>query len=116
MPSGAAGDWTSQVRRGVLELCVLALLSRQPSYGYEIVATLAGWTPLAAGENTLYPLLRRLKSDGQLETFEAPSPTGPPRQYYRLTAAGHARLLTLQSEWSALASAVDAYLNPGDTP
>ena len=45
VPSGAAGDWTSQVRRGVLELCVLALLSRQPSYGYEIVATLAGWTP-----------------------------------------------------------------------
>ena len=88
MSSSALGDWTSQLRRGVLELCILRLLSAEPNYGYEIVTTLDRFTPLAAGENTVYPLLRRLKTDGLLETFMQDSPTGPPRQYYRVTRQG----------------------------
>ena len=79
------GDWTSQLRRGVLELCILRLLRHRPSYGYEIVTTLDAFGPLAAGENTVYPLLRRLKADHYLETFTRESPAGPPRRYYRLT-------------------------------
>ena len=74
------GDWTSQLRRGVLELCILKLLRHGPSYGYEIVTTLGDLGPLAAGENTVYPLLRRLKADRHLETFARESPAGPPRQ------------------------------------
>ena len=81
--SGVArvSDWTSQLRRGVLELCVLQMLRREPSYGYEIVTTLNALGPLSAGENTVYPLLRRLRADGLLDTFIRESPNGPPRQY-----------------------------------
>ena len=77
-------DWSSQLKRGVLELCILQVLRDDPSYGYEIVTTLDRFGPLAAGENTVYPLLRRLKADGVLETFLRESPSGPPRQYYQL--------------------------------
>jgi PadR family transcriptional regulator PadR len=113
MAIGPPSEWTSQLRRGVLELCVLRILRDRASYGYEIVTTLEAWPPLAAGENTVYPLLRRLKSDGQLETFMADSPAGPPRQYYRLAAAGRRRLLALEKDWSELARAVEACMNEG---
>jgi len=106
-------EWTSQLRRGVLELCVLRLLRDQPSYGYEIVTTLSGLGPLAAGENTLYPLLRRLKTDKHLETFSVESPNGPPRQYYRITARGRQRLSLLESEWTDMAAAVERCLKNG---
>ena len=108
-------DWSSQLKRGVLELCILQLLREDPSYGYEIVTTLDALGPLAAGENTVYPLLRRLKADGMLEPFLRDSPTGPPRQYYRLTADGRRRLTALSKEWQAMASAVANCLQKGDT-
>jgi len=100
-------DWTSQLRRGVLELCILRIISRTASYGYEIVTTLAELGPIAAGENTVYPLLRRLKADGDLETFMKDSASGPPRQYYRLTSEGRRRLSMIEREWEAMALAVD---------
>src|SRR5688572_23641719 len=103
----APGEWTSQLRRGVLELCVLRMVRDEARYGYEIVSSLDIMGPLAAGENTVYPLLRRLKSDGHLETFTAESPAGPPRQYYRLTAQGRRRLLALEHEWLELVLAVN---------
>ena len=106
-------DWTSQLRRGVLELCMLEVLRRDASYGYEIVTTLERLGPLAAGENTVYPLLRRLKSDGLLETFSRESPAGPPRQYYRLTAEGRRRLAALEKEWTAMVDAVDRCMKQG---
>jgi PadR family transcriptional regulator PadR len=109
------GDWTSQLRRGVLELCLLRLLERAPSYGYEIVTALAARRSLAAGENTIYPLLRRLRSDGLLAAFSQASPAGPPRQYYRLTPAGRRRLEALTDEWQAMAAAVQAFLGENTT-
>lgn len=108
-------DWSSQLKRGVLELCILQLLREEPSYGYEIVTTLDTLGPLAAGENTVYPLLRRLKADGVLETFLRESPNGPPRQYYRLTTDGRKRLTALSKEWQAMADAVDQCLHKGDS-
>ncbi len=107
------GDWTSQLRRGVLELCLLRVLEPEASYGYQIVTTLGELGPLAAGENTIYPLLRRLKADGLLETSLRESPAGPPRQYYRLTASGRRRLATLEREWTAMADAVARCLGQG---
>lgn len=108
------GEWTSQLRRGVLELCVLDVLRREASYGYQIVTTLGALGPLAAGENTVYPLLRRLKAEGFLETFTQDSPAGPPRQYYRLTRSGTARLTTLKGEWADMTAAVDACIRGGE--
>jgi PadR family transcriptional regulator PadR len=100
-------DWTSQLRRGVLELCILRLLRHRPSYGYEFVTTLDSLGPLATGENTVYPLLRRLKADRYLETFSRESPAGPPRQYYRLTTEGRRRLAAIEREWSEMVLAVE---------
>jgi len=100
-------DWTSQLRRGVLELCVLRIVREAASYGYEIVTRLESLGPLAAGENTVYPLLRRLKADRHLDTFSVDSPAGPPRQYYRITAQGQRRLTALEKEWDAMVQAVD---------
>lgn len=104
-------DWSSQLRRGVLELCILQILRRSSSYGYEIVTTMGSLGPLAAGENTIYPLLRRLKTDGLLETFMEDSPSGPPRQYYRLSSEGRKRLAALQKEWESMADAVFRCMN-----
>ena len=108
------GDWTSQLRRGVLELCILRLLRHRPSYGYEIVTTLDALGPLAAGENTVYPLLRRLKADRYLETFTRESPAGPPRQYYRLTADGRRRLAAIEKEWTDMVHAVERAVDKGE--
>jgi PadR family transcriptional regulator PadR len=108
------GDWTSQLRRGVLELCILRLLRHRPSYGYEIVTTLDALGPLAAGENTVYPLLRRLKADHYLETFTRESPAGPPRQYYRLTPEGRRRLGAIEKDWSEMVRAVEGAVVKGE--
>jgi PadR family transcriptional regulator PadR len=108
-------DWTSQLRRGVLELCLLRVLCDEPGYGYEIVSRLASLGPLASSENTIYPLLRRLKADGLLETFVRDSPAGPPRQYYRVTPTGRQRLVAVSREWTAMAAAVAMCLRQGDS-
>ena len=75
-----------QLKKGVLELCVLALLSRGDSYGYDIAARLA--EAIDMGEGTIYPLMRRLRGDGLVETYLKESDSGPPRKYFRLTEAG----------------------------
>ncbi|ASA23629.1 PadR family transcriptional regulator [Paenibacillus donghaensis] len=100
-------DWTSQVRRGIMEFCILLLVSRQPRYGYELVTLLEKWEQLAITEGTLYPLLRRMQKDNYLESFWQGSDYGPPRKYYSLTAAGAVLLETMSSEWSLLSFAVD---------
>jgi PadR family transcriptional regulator PadR len=112
----AASEWTSQLRRGVLELCVLRLLRDEPNYGYEIVTALDALGPLTTGENTVYPLLRRLKSDRYLDSFSADSPAGPPRQYYRITARGRQRLIALEKEWNEMARAVQHCLQGRNLP
>jgi PadR family transcriptional regulator PadR len=75
-----------QLKKGVLALCVLALLSRADSYAYEIASKLA--KDIDMGEGTIYPLMRRMQSDGLVETYLVESQSGPPRKYYRLTPAG----------------------------
>ena len=105
------GEWGAQLRRGVLELCVLALLGREPSYGYQIVTQIASAPQLATGEGTIYPLLRRLKRDELVETFWQESASGPPRQYYRLTAKGRGALRAMRTEWEALVAAMGLYLD-----
>jgi PadR family transcriptional regulator PadR len=104
------GDWTTQLRRGVLELAILSQLEQSVSYGYEIATRLASVPQLAAGEGTVYPLLRRLRRDGLLETYWQESAEGPPRQYYRLTAAGRRRLRTIEQEWHHVVQGVERLL------
>lgn len=110
--SDAIDDWVSQMRRGLLELSVLALLEGEASYGYEIVDRLGSVPQLASGEGTLYPLLRRLRREGLLEAFWQESAAGPPRQYYRLTAAGRSTLNRMRLQWRELAAGIGHLLDP----
>ena len=98
-----------QLKKGVLELCVLALLMRRDSYAYEIASRLAEGVDM--GEGTIYPLMRRMQSDGLVDTYLVESPQGPPRKYYRLTDAGRASFQAQKSEWAVFAKAVEAILS-----
>ena len=100
----------AQLRGGVLEFCVLALLRDGERHGFELVRALADAGGLVTTEGTLYPLLARLRRDGAVETAWRESPSGPPRRYYRLTPAGEEALGALSSEWARLRTSVDAVL------
>ena len=98
-----------QLKKGALTLCVLALLNRHDSYAYEIASTLSD--AIDMGEGTIYPLMRRMQSDGQVETYLVESPSGPSRKYYRLTDAGRRALDAQTTEWRAFAQAVESVLD-----
>ncbi|SEE58505.1 transcriptional regulator, PadR family [Rhizobiales bacterium GAS188] len=97
-----------QLKKGALELCVLALLARRESYAYEIASTLANGVGM--GEGTIYPLMRRMQSDGLVGTRLEESSSGPSRKYYRLSAAGRAAFETHKRDWRAFIDAVNALL------
>jgi PadR family transcriptional regulator PadR len=100
--------WLSQLRKGVLELLVLRLLAlRGELHGYAVVKELLALGPLVAGENTIYPLVRRLESDGMLKSRWVESESGPPRKYYRLSDAGSQFLVEAQREWDSVAGTID---------
>jgi len=103
----------SQLRRGVLEYCVLALLADDERYSYEIVTALGELDGLVTSEGTLYPLLSRLRKERTVETTWRESATGPPRRYYRLTSTGRAQLSAFASEWVRFRDSVDAVLKTG---
>ena len=101
-----------QLKKGVLTLCVLALLNRHDSYAYEIASTLSD--AIDMGEGTIYPLLSRLRRDGLVETTWQESATGPPRRYYSLTRAGHRSLAEFTAEWTRFRDAVEGFLAPSE--
>lgn len=81
-------NWTVQVRKGLIELCVLNALAERERYGYELVKTLVDLPGLGITEGTLYPLLSRLRLQGIVSTRLEESPEGPARKYYVLTEEG----------------------------
>ena len=101
-------NWTTQLRKGVLELAVLNALAGEPLYGYDIVRALDEEGGLGIAEGTIYPLLSRLKKEGLVESYLEDSPEGPARKYYRLTAAGRRMLEAMNDHWSAVRRTVDA--------
>ena len=100
----------SQLRRGTVEYCVLALLRDGERYGFELVRELASVDGLVTSEGTIYPLLTRLRKDELVTTFWRESDSGPPRRYYRLTDAGRLALADFTKEWSRHRDSVDAIL------
>lgn len=95
----------AQLRKGILELCILTILDKKEAYPSEILDALKE-AKLIVVEGTLYPLLTRLKN-GELLTYRwEESPSGPPRKYYSLTKMGHAFLEELSMTWDELNTAV----------
>ena len=100
----------SQMRKGMLEYCVLLLLRRQPSYANDIIKQLKD-ADLIVVEGTLYPLLSRLKKDGLLTYVWKESFHGPPRKYYAMTDDGALALREMDATWNALTRTVDLLKN-----
>lgn len=105
------GNWTTQVRKGLLELCILNLLARGELYGYDLVKRLAGIKGLVVTEGTIYPLLSRLHKSGVLKTRLEESSSGPARKYYSLTPRGKQDRNRLNEYWKKLSLGVSGLLN-----
>lgn len=102
----------AQMRKGVLELCILSILSQGDAYPTEIIDKLKE-TKLVVVEGTLYPLLTRLKNTGLLGYRWEESNSGPPRKYYKLTEIGEQYLKELQLSWFEMVDAVNKTIELG---
>jgi len=100
----------AQMRKGVLEYCILAILSRSAKYASDIINELKD-AKMIVVEGTLYPLLTRLKNAGLLAYRWEESTQGPPRKYYELTEKGESFLSELDASWNELVGAVDVIKN-----
>jgi PadR family transcriptional regulator PadR len=96
----------AQMRKGVLELCILSIVSQQDAYASDIIGKLKE-SELIVVEGTLYPLLTRLKNEGLLSYRWEESTQGPPRKYYRITELGSTLLNQMIKSWKDLTKSVD---------
>ncbi len=96
----------AQMRKGVLEFCIMSLLSGQEAYTSEIIGTLKE-SKLLVVEGTIYPMLNRLKKEGLLTYRWEESTSGPPRKYYKITPLGEEFLRELRKTWHELQMAVE---------
>ena len=100
----------AQMRKGILEYCILSILDKGEAYPSEIIDQLKS-AKLIVVEGTLYPLLTRLKNEGILSYRWEESTSGPPRKYYKLTENGKTFLIELSSTWDELRQAVNKIAN-----
>jgi len=114
MVLGEESNWLPQVRRGVAEHCVLALLASGEKYGFELARELGTRGQIIASEGTLYPLLARLRRNGLVETSWQESTAGPPRRYYHLTDEGELALANFTKQWRVFRDVVDEILQEGE--
>ena len=99
--------WITQLRKGLLEYCVLLTLRRGEGYGYEIVQALKRIEDLAVSESTVYPILGRLREEGYLKSRDVRSDAGPPRRYFSLTPPGKVRLAEMNAYWPMLTKSLE---------
>ena len=100
----------SQLLKGVLDMCLLALIAEEPSYGYEMVNKLQERGLDLVSDGSIYPLLSRLQKQDLVEGFYEGSSGGPQRKYYRIRKEGAERLKGWHEEWERLSTGVEAVL------
>ncbi len=100
--------WVTQLRKGLMEFCILNLLKHGESYGYEILQSLQEIEELVVTDSTVYPILSRLRKDGYLKIRVTPSVEGPPRRYFSLTALGGQRVREMNDYWGRLNEAIES--------
>lgn len=100
----------TQILKGLLDMCLLAIVNEGPSYGYDMVRQLSEQGLEVAGETSIYPVLRRLGKRGLIESYLQDSPSGPARKYYRITAAGRRLLKKWADDWQTVRNGVDDVL------
>lgn len=101
-------NWTTQLRKGILELGVLAALRGRRLYGYDIVKRLGNIPGLVISEGTVYPILSRFKREGLVTTTLVESNEGPARKYYELTPLGRRELVNMREAWRAVRDGIDS--------
>jgi PadR family transcriptional regulator PadR len=107
-------DVGAQLRKGVVEYCILGLLATEPTYGWKLSEALVS-RGLIASIGTLYPILSRLRAQGLVSSFDQQSDAGPSRRYYRVTNSGHLQLATFREQWGPFARTVNELVGE-DTP
>ncbi len=113
LPAQDAPDkWEVQLRKGCLELAILAVLWEGKLYGLEILRRLESDSDLVVSEGTVYPLLSRLKALGWVRSEWVESAAGHPRKYYALTATGKSRAREMAEVWTRFASSMNKLANP----
>jgi PadR family transcriptional regulator, regulatory protein PadR len=95
-------NWQTQLRKGLLDIVVLNLLSHGKSHGYDMVQTLKQIEGLEIREGNIYPILARLQTDGFVTRRSESSPDGPPRKYFELTALGKTSLKKMNDHWDQI--------------
>lgn len=98
--------WESQVKKGILSLVVLNILSKGEFYGYELVEEIRKYTRIDVAEGTLYPLLIRLKEDNMVSSKWVEQESGIPRKYYMLTSDGIENLEEMRKYWEDLSTSI----------
>jgi len=101
-----------QYKKGVLELCVLALLGKKDRYGYDVSEYLSQKIDISDG--TVYPILRKLKADGLVTAYLSEESGGPPRKYYALTQLGHKQYAQDRQEWLTFTQTVGEILKENE--
>ena len=104
--------WEAQLRKGCLELAILASLWEQRLYGLEILRLLEKESDLVLAEGTVYPILGRLKEDGLLQSEWVEADAGHPRKYYWLTGAGKQKVVSMAQFWSSFSGNLNILLKP----
>ena len=99
-------NWSTQMRKGLLQLCVLKAMSGQRLYGYDIVRQLRKIEGLVISEGTIYPILSRFKRDGLVRTSLEESNEGPARKYYQLSTRGEKLLEKMKTSWQTIIQGV----------
>ena len=115
MDSRFLDNWTTQLRKGILELCVLNAIRGDRLYGYDIVKRLGEVDGLVIGEGTIYPILSRFRRDGLVKTSIEESSEGPARKYYELTDRGRQHLDRMNAHWESIKNGTDG-LRMEETP
>jgi PadR family transcriptional regulator PadR len=111
--NAARGDsWEAQLRKGCLEMAILASLWNGRLYGLEILRALSSRSKMDIAEGTVYPILARLKTEGMLQSEWVEAEAGHPRKYYWLTPAGRRRLKDQIDSWTSFSSNLTAMLQP----
>jgi PadR family transcriptional regulator PadR len=107
---GIMNPWETQLRKGLAELVVLAVVGKEEAYGYLVVERLRKLEGISLSESTVYPILTRLSREGVLAVRAEVSPSGPTRRYYRLTPEGRRRLEELRQSWRTLSTSLNQML------
>lgn len=101
----------TQLLKGILEGCVLSVIAREETYGYQILAELERYGFEELGEGTLYPVLTRLDKSGYIQCRRAKSPLGPIRKYYSITDSGQERLKAFKKSFEEITAITQKILN-----